>query len=156
VLDHLAHVLYSFSHGHPKPAITIAMSNSRSLSCYCEPYISEFHLGGGPERGSCTGGTRKGLPCITYAMDISCHNGLVWWVSGRETTPAHTHAMASVTAKLSQDFKHMSCIAKLLGLSKWRALASRACIHAAIAVMSCWCFMESKRLAYRRRTTRNM
>ena len=125
----------------------------RSLPCYSEPctYPSDFHV-----CGAYTGGTRKGLPCITYAMDISCHNGLVWWVSGRETTPAHTHAMASVTAKLSQDFKHMSCIAKLLGLSKWRALASRACIHAAIAVMSCWCFMESKRLAYRRRTTRNM
>ena len=81
----------------------------RSSPCYSEPctYTSDFHVCE-PPIVSLQGGTRKGLPCITCLwsidkgdpkgaplhyichMDISCHIGLVWWVSGKETTP---HAM---------------------------------------------------------------
>ena len=91
------------------------------------------------------------MPWTSHATVGWC-GGLV---GGKPHQPT-PHDIASFTAKLSPEFKHMFCIAKLLGLSKWRALAFRAGIHVTIAVMFCWCVMESNNLADRRWTTRNM
>ena len=108
----------------------------RSSPCYSEPctYKSDVHV-----CGACTGGTRRGSPALH--MPWTSH-ATVGWCGGL------------VGGKPHQPTPH--AIAKLLGLSKWRALAFRAGIHVTTAVMFCWCVMESNRLAYRRWTTRNM
>jgi hypothetical protein len=61
---------------------------------------------GAPKGTMCVGGTRKGLSSyggrpergaalhyMSWTSLMHTYSWLVWWVSGRETTPAHTHAM---------------------------------------------------------------